>query len=97
VRSIKIVIGIVILAIVIGLASPLFYETEIDEPLPSELNKLEEGLSFEKFTTMENDKRQEIVNQMPENVKDMIMQKAADMTTITVSYTHLTLPTKRIV
>ena len=81
-RSIKIAIGIVILAIVIGLASPLFYETEIDEPLPSELNKLEEGLTFEKFTSMENDKRQEIVNQMPENVKDMIMQKAADMTTI---------------
>jgi len=31
------------------LASPLFYETEVNEPLPVALDKIEPGLTFENF------------------------------------------------
>ncbi len=74
-------IGIIIGLIVIGIAlsSPLFYDVEVDEPLPLSLNDIEEDLTYEKFTTMNNDDRKEIVKKMPEELKEMVMEKASTM------------------
>ena len=74
-------IGIIIGLIVIGIAlsSPLFYDVEVDEPLPLSLNDIEEDLTYEKFTTMNNDDRKEIVEKMPEELKEMVMEKASTM------------------
>lgn len=76
-----VIIGIIATVIVIGgfLASPLFYDTEVNEPLPMALNKIEEGLTFEKFTEMDDEKRAIVVEKMPEEVKNMVMEKAATM------------------
>jgi len=77
---------VVIAAIGGYLASPLFYETEVNEPLPTALNQIEPGLTFEKFANMEDEKRMVLVEKMSQDVKDMIMEKAAPMI-ITVSET----------
>ena len=77
-------IAIIIGAIVTiggGLSSPLFYETSVDESLPGKLNEMKEGLTFEKFVSMDDSARQPIVDSMSSEVQDMIMQKAATMTT----------------
>lgn len=81
-KGIKIGIGVAIAAIAIGLASPLFYDVQVDEPLPVALNNIEEGLTFEKFTTMNDQEREVLVKKMPEKTKDMIMNKAATMETL---------------
>jgi len=75
------IIGIIVAAVAIGgfLASPLFYETEVNEPLPVALDEIESGLTFEKFTEMPDEQREPIVEKMSEEVKDMIMDKAAPM------------------
>ena len=78
------IIGAIIVAVVVVggiLASPLFYETEIDEPLPMALNDIEEGLTLEKFSDMNEKERQVIVEKMPEKVKDMIMEKSSTLPT----------------
>jgi len=77
------IIGIIVAVVAIGglLASPLFYETEVNEPLPVALDEIEAGLTFEKFTEMPDEQRQEIVEKMSQEVKDMIMEKAAPMIT----------------
>lgn len=74
-------IGIIVGVIVIGvvLASPLFYDVQVDEPLPLALNNIQEGLTYEKFTTMNDDERKEIVEKMPDKVKEMVMEKASTM------------------
>ncbi len=76
-----VIIGIIVAVIVIGgfLASPLFYDTEVNEPLPVALNNIEKGLTFEKFTEMDDKKRAILVEKMPEEVEIMIMEKAATM------------------
>ena len=76
------IIGIIVAAVAVGgfLASPLFYETEVNEPLPTALYDIEDGLTFEKFTEMDDEKRQIIVEEMSQEVKNMIMDKAATMT-----------------
>jgi hypothetical protein len=79
--SVKVGIIAVIVIAGIGLASPLFYETEIDEPLPMELNKIEKGLTFEKFVTMDDEDRRPIIETMPEKVKQKVMEKAETMDT----------------
>lgn len=79
-NGIKIGIIAAAVAIGLGLASPLFYETEVDEPLPVALNDIQEGLTFEKFSMMDDESRQDIVEKMPSQVKDMIMEKAATIT-----------------
>ena len=78
----------ILTAIIVGivavggfLASPLFYETEVDEPLPVALNNIEEGLTLEKFSEMEEQQRQILVEQMPQKVKDMIMEESATLPT----------------
>jgi len=78
------IIGAIIVAVVVVggiLASPLFYETEIDEPLPMALNDIDEGLTLEKFSDMNENERQVIVEKMPEKVKDMIMEKSSTLPT----------------
>ena len=76
-KGVSIGIAIIVVVAAIGLASPLFYDVEIDEPLPIALNNIEEGLNFEKFASMDDKTRQEIVVNMPDKVKDMVMEKAA--------------------
>ncbi|MDH3658147.1 MAG: DM13 domain-containing protein [Nitrosopumilus sp.] len=81
-----ILIGIIVGIIVIGggLASPLFYETEINESLPTALDNIESGLTLETFSNMDDNQRQTIIEKMPEKVKDMIMEESAKIT-LTVS------------
>ena len=76
-----IIIAVIVAIASIGgyLASPLFYETEVNEPLPTTLNQIEPGLTFEKFTEMPDEQRELIVEKMSLEVKDMIMEKAAPM------------------
>ncbi len=74
-----IVIGIIAVVVIIGgvLASPLFYEIQVDEPLPVALDKIEPGLTLTKFSEMDDDSRQEIVAKMPEKLKVMVMDESA--------------------
>ncbi len=81
------VLIIIIIAVIVvggGLASPLFYETEIDEPLPTALDNIESGLTLETFSIMDENKRQTIIEKMPAKVKDMIMEESAKVS-LTVS------------
>jgi len=75
--------GFIATIVIVGvaLASPLFYDTEINEALPVELEKIQQGLTFNKFATMNDDDRQLVVDKMPEKVKDMVMIKAETMVT----------------
>ncbi len=68
-----------IVVVAVALASPLFYDTEINEPLPVELEKIQQGLTFNKFATMNDDDRELVVDKMPEKVKEMVMVKAETM------------------
>jgi len=76
-----VIIGIIAAVIAIGgfLASPLFYETEVNEPLPTALNEIEEGLTYEKFVKMDDEKREVLVEKIPKKVENMIMEKASTM------------------
>ena len=75
--------AIIVGVIAVGgfLASPLFYETEVDEPLPVVLNKIEPGLTLDKFSEMEEQQRQILVEKMPQKLKDMIMEESATLPT----------------
>jgi len=77
---------VILAAIIVGviavggfLASPLFYKTEVDEPLPVALNNIQEGLTLEKFSEMEEQQQQILVEKMPQKVKDMIMEESATL------------------
>lgn len=78
-KGVKIGIIVAAIAIGIGLASPLFYERPVNEPLPVALDQIEPGLTYEKFTQMPDEQRQAIVQKMPDDVKQMIMEKASGM------------------
>jgi len=75
------IVGVIVAAAAIGgiLASPLFYETEIDEPLPVVLDKIEPGLTLTTFSIMDDAPRQVIVEKMPEKVKEMVMDESAKL------------------
>ena len=64
-KGVLIIIIIAVIVIGGGLASPLFYETEIDEPLPTALDNIESGLTLETFSSMDENKRQTIIEKMP--------------------------------
>ncbi len=70
-------------AVIIGivLASPLFYETTIDEPLPIALNEVQEGLTYTSFVQMDDSERSKVVEKMPEKTKAMIMNEAEKFST----------------
>lgn len=73
----KIIIGIIIAAIVIPSAiytiSPLFINTEINEPLPAS----SASSDFQKFMNMTEDERIQAANNMTQKEKNMIMTVAA--------------------
>jgi len=75
--------AIIAAVVIVGgiLASPLFYKTEVNEPLPVALENLEQGLTLKKFSDMNEQARQVIVDKMPEKVKDMIMEESASLPT----------------
>ncbi len=79
-----IIAGIVVAAVVIGgaLASPLFYDTEVDEALPVSLNDMQEGLTLEKFENMDEESRIVLVDAMPEKLKEMVMEESAKTETV---------------
>jgi len=74
-----VIVGIIVTVVAVGgiLASPLFYETEVDESLPVVLDRMEPGLTLTKFSNMGDEPRQVIVERMPDKVKEMIMEGAA--------------------
>lgn len=74
-----IVIVIIVGLVAVGayyLAGPLFYKTAINEPLPVALDELQKGLTYEKFVNMVDEKRKEIVDKMPINTVELMMQEA---------------------
>ena len=79
-----IIAGIIVAIVVIGgaLASPLFYDTEVDEALPVALNDMQEGLTLEKFSNMDEESRVVLVDAMPQKMKDMIMDESAKMQSV---------------
>lgn len=80
-----IIIGSIVAVAIVGgiLASPLFYEVEIDEPLPVALERIQPGLTLTKFSQMDDTSRQALVEQMPEKVKEMIMEESEKLPTST--------------
>ena len=80
----KIIIGIIIVAIVIPIGfytiSPLFINTEINEPLPPLLSS-ESSIGFEKFMTMTEDEKINAAKKMTKKEKDVIMRTAAEQNT----------------
>ena len=83
----KIIIGIIIAAIAIPLGiytiSPLFINTEINEPLPSLANE-KSSIDFAKFMTMTENEKLDAAKNMTVEEKDMIMRTAAEQNTTTI-------------
>ena len=80
----KIIIGIIVIAIIIPLGiytiSPLFINTEINEPLPSLANE-KSTTDFAKFMAMTEDEKLDAAKNMTEKEEDMIMKMAAKQDT----------------
>jgi hypothetical protein len=78
------IIGIIIAAIVIPIGiytlSPLFINTEINEPLPSLSS--ESSIGFEKFMAMTEEEKINAAKNMTVEEKDKIMRTAAEQDTI---------------
>jgi hypothetical protein len=89
----KIIIGIIIaaLAIPIGIytISPLFINTEINEPLPPTLSS-ESSIGFEKFMVMTEEEKINVAKNMTVEEKDMIMRTAAAQQNTTINETMTT-------
>jgi hypothetical protein len=79
----KIIIGIIVIAIIIPLGiytiSPLFINTEINEPLPSLAN--EKSTDFAKFMAMTETEKLDAAKNMTEKEEDMIIKMAAKQDT----------------
>jgi len=70
--------GIIAAIIIIGvLASPLFYETEVDEPLDLALSEIKSGMTYDNFAKMDDEERKPLAEKMSEELKQDIMDKAA--------------------
>ena len=86
----KIIIGIIIAAIVIPISiytiSPLFINTEINEPLPTLLSS-ESSIGFEKFMAMTENEKLDAAKNMTVKEKDMIMKMAAEEQDTTINET----------
>jgi electron transfer DM13 len=84
----KIIIGIIIAAIAIPLGiytiSPLFINTEINEPLPSLANE-KSSIDFAKFMAMKENEKLDAAKNMTVEEKDMIMRTAAEQNTTTIN------------
>ena len=79
----KRIIGIIIAAIVIPIGiypiSPLFINTEINEPFP--LLSSESSIGFEKFMAMTEDEKINTAKKMTKKEKNMIMRTASEQNT----------------
>jgi hypothetical protein len=86
----KIIIGIIIAAIVIPIGiytiSPLFINTEINEPLPTLLSS-ESSIGFEKFMAMTENEKLDAAKNMTVKEKDMIMKMASEEQDTTINET----------
>ena len=86
----KIIISIIIAAIVIPIGiytiSPLFINTEINEPLPTLLSS-ESPIGFEKFMAMTENEKLDAAKNMTVKEKDMIMKMAAEEQDTTINET----------
>jgi Electron transfer DM13 len=86
----KIIIGIFIAAIVIPIGiytiSPLFINTEINEPLPTLLSS-ESSIGFEKFMAMTENEKLDAAKNMTVKEKDMIMKMASEEQDTTINET----------
>lgn len=84
----KIIIGIIIAAIVIPIGiytiSPLFINTEINEPFPIQLSS-ESSIGFEKFMAMTENEKLDPAKNMTVKEKDMIIRMAADEQDTTIN------------
>jgi len=70
--------GVIVAAIIAGiLASPLFYETEVDESLDLALSEIKSGMTYDGFVKMDDEKRKPLAEKMSEELKQDIMDKAA--------------------
>jgi len=70
--------GVIAAAIIAGiLASPLFYETEVDESLDLALSEIKSGMTYDGFVKMDDEKRKPLAEKMSEELKQDIMDKAA--------------------
>ncbi|HSB57464.1 MAG TPA: DM13 domain-containing protein [Nitrosopumilaceae archaeon] len=78
--TIAIIVGVAAIGIYY-VASPLFYNKIIDEPLPKALNEIQQDLTYEKFVNMVDEQRNALVKKMPQNTIDMIMDEAKKITT----------------
>ena len=82
-KKAKIIIGIIIAAIAVPLGiytvSPLFINTEINEPLPPLSSK--SSIGFKKFMAMTEDEKNNAAKNMTVEEKDMIMKMAAEQDT----------------
>lgn len=83
----KIIIGIIIAAIAIPFGiytiSPLFINTEINEPLPSLANE-KSSIDFAKFMAMTENEKLDAAKNMTVEEKDMIMRTVAEQNTTTI-------------
>jgi len=83
----KIIIGIIIAAIAIPLGnytiSPLFINTEINEPFPSLANE-KSSIDFAKFMAMTENEKLDAAKNMTVEEKDMIMRTVAEQNTTTI-------------
>src|SRR5574338_427109 len=78
--TIAIIVGVAAIGIYY-VASPLFYNKIIDEPLPKALNEIQQDLTYEKFVNMVDEQRNALVKKMPQDTIDMIMDEAKKITT----------------
>lgn len=64
-----------------ALASPLFYDTVVDEPPPASLSgalgEVRAGLTLAEFSSMPDGERTPLVERMPEATREMVMDAAA--------------------
>lgn len=73
-----VIVGIAVAVVVAGvLSAPLFYDVDVDEPLPV---LAEEGMSAEDFGNMADEERQVLVERMSDDERDAIMDEAATRT-----------------
>ena len=78
--TIAVIVGVAVVG-VYYIASPLFYDKIIDEPLPKALSEIQQDLTYEKFVNMVDEQRSALVKNMPQVTIDLIMDEAKKITT----------------
>ena len=77
--TIAVIVGVAAVG-VYYVASPLFYNKIIDEPLPQALSEIQQDLTYEKFVNMVDKQRNAFVKKMPQGTIDLIMNEAKKIT-----------------